>query len=129
MYDPVADIVGATTVVQDLSVVGIDLLAQASSVIVERTRNGDTTTLSASIGYNALPGDVLSFSLPAQNRGVLTAPSTFMEIETPDGWSHEARYQPLRPMQKSVFWSIGRCRLTCRSERHSSPLRLTQMRT
>ena len=41
---------------------GVDLIAQAGSVIVERTRNGDTTTLSASIGYNALPGDVLSFS-------------------------------------------------------------------
>ena len=52
VYDPVADIVGATTVVQDLSVVGIDLVAQASSVIVERTRNGDTSTLGASIGYN-----------------------------------------------------------------------------
>ena len=85
VYDPVAKIVGATTVVQDLSVVGLDLIAQASSVIVERTRGNATTTLSASIGYNALPGDVLSFSLPAQNRGVLTAPSTFMEIVTPDG--------------------------------------------
>ncbi|DAC67607.1 MAG TPA: hypothetical protein D7I13_04830, partial [Candidatus Poseidoniales archaeon] len=85
VYDPVAKIVGATTVVQDLSVVGLDLIAQASSVIVERTRGNETTTLSASIGYNALPGDVLSFSLPAQNRGVLTAPSTFMEIATPDG--------------------------------------------
>lgn len=85
VYDPVAKIVGATTVVQDLSVVGLDLIAQASSVIVERTRGNETTTLSASIGYNALPGDVLSFSLPAQNRGVLTAPSTFMEIVTPDG--------------------------------------------
>ena len=78
VYDPVGRVIGATTVVQDLNVVGVDLVAQASSVIVERTRGGATTTLSASIGYNALPGDVLSFSLPAQNRGVLTAPSTFM---------------------------------------------------
>ena len=47
VYDPINKIVGATTVVQDLSVVGIDLIAQASSVIVERTRAGVTTTLSA----------------------------------------------------------------------------------
>ena len=64
VYDPVGDVVGATTIVQDLNVVGIDLVAQASSVIVERTRNGDTSTLGASIGYNALPGDVLSFLFP-----------------------------------------------------------------
>ena len=109
VYDPVADIVGATTVVQDLSVVGIDLLAQASSVIVERTRNGDTTTLSASIGYNALPGDVLSFSLPAQNRGVLTAPSTFMEIETPDGVVSRSTLPTIAPYAEErvlVDWSV-----------------------
>ena len=84
VYDPVAKVIGATTIVQDLSVVGVDLIAQASSVIVERTRDGETSTLSPNIGFNALPGDVLSFSLPAQNRGVLTAPSTSMEIKTPD---------------------------------------------
>ena len=109
VYDPVADIVGATTVVQDLSVVGIDLVAQASSVIVERTRNGDTTTLSASIGYNALPGDVLSFSLPAQNRGVLTAPSTFMEIETPDGVVSRSTLPTIAPYAEErvlVDWSV-----------------------
>ena len=109
VYDPVADIVGATTVVQDLSVVGIDLVAQASSVIVERTRNGDTSTLGASIGYNALPGDVLSFSLPAQNRGVLTAPSTFMEVETPDGVVSRSTLPTIAPYAEErvlVDWSV-----------------------
>tara|TARA_B100000003_G_scaffold20651_1_gene16640 strand:+ start:454 stop:4059 length:3606 start_codon:yes stop_codon:yes gene_type:complete len=109
VYDPVADIVGATTVVQDLSVVGIDLVAQANSVIVERTRNGDTSTLGASIGYNALPGDVLSFSLPAQNRGVLTAPSTFMEIETPDGVVSRSTLPTIAPYAEErvlVDWSV-----------------------
>ena len=109
VYDPVGDVVGATTVVQDLSVVGIDLIAQASSVIVERTRNGDTTTLSASIGYNALPGDVLSFSLPAQNRGVLSAPSTFMEIETPDGAVSRSALPSIAPYAEErieVDWAV-----------------------
>ena len=109
VYDPVADIIGATTVVQDLSVVGIDLLAQASSVIVERTRGGDTSTLGASIGYNALPGDVLTFSLPAQNRGVLTAPSTYMEIETPDGVVSRSPLPSIAPYAEErveVEWSV-----------------------
>lgn len=109
VYDPVDRVVGATTVVQDLSVVGVDLVAQANSVIVERTRNGSTTTLSASIGYNALPGDVLSFSLPAQNRGVLTAPSTFMEIETPDGVVTREALSAIAPYAEErleVDWSV-----------------------
>jgi len=109
VYDPVADVVGATTVVQDLNVVGIDLVAQASSVIVERTRNGDTSTLGASIGYNALPGDVLTFSLPAQNRGVLSAPSTFMEVETPDGVVSRSALPVIAPYAEErvlVDWSV-----------------------
>ena len=109
VYDPVGRVVGATTVVQDLSVVGVDLVAQSSSVIVERTRNGSTTTLGASIGYNALPGDVLTFSLPAQNRGVLTAPSTFMEIETPDGVVTREALSAIAPYAEErleVDWSV-----------------------
>ncbi len=109
VYDPAARVVGATTIVQDLSVVGVDLIAQAGSVIVERTRNGDTTTLSASIGYNALPGDVLSFSLPAQNRGVLIAPATVMEIETPDNTVLREAIPAVAPYAEErvlVNWSV-----------------------
>ena len=90
VYDPANKIIGAVTLVQDLTVVGVDLVAQSASVIVERTRGGITSTLGASIGYNALPGDVLTFSLPAQNRGVLTSSGTVMEVQTPDGIT--ARY-------------------------------------
>ena len=85
VWDPVQEIIGVATVVIDLSVVGIDLVAQEDSIIVTRTRDGEVATLSKSIGYNALPGDELSFSLPAQNRGVLPSPSTEMEIIVPDG--------------------------------------------
>ena len=85
VWDPVQKIIGVATVVIDLSVVGIDLVAQEDSIIVTRTRDGEVATLSKSIGYNALPGDELSFSLPAQNRGVLPSPSTEMEIIVPDG--------------------------------------------
>ncbi|MGB1633360.1 MAG: CARDB domain-containing protein, partial [Candidatus Poseidoniaceae archaeon] len=85
VWDPVQEIIGVATIVVDLSVVGVDLVAQGESIIVTRTRGSDVAILSKSIGYNALPGDELSFSLPAQNRGVLTSPSTEMEIVVPDG--------------------------------------------
>lgn len=85
VWDPVQEIIGVATIVIDLSVVGIDLVAQEDSIIVTRTRGGEIATLSKSIGYNALPGDLLSFSLPAQNRGVLTSPSTEMEVIVPGG--------------------------------------------
>ena len=87
VWDPVEEIIGVATIVIDLSVVGIDLVAQEESIIVTRTRDGETSTLSKSIGYNALPGDQLSFSLPAQNRGVLPSPSTEMEVIVPGGES------------------------------------------
>ena len=85
VWDPVQEIIGVATIVVDLNVVGIDLVAQEDSIIVTRTRGSEVATLSKSIGYNALPGDLLSFSLPAQNRGVLTSPSTEMEVIVPGG--------------------------------------------
>ena len=85
VWDPIQKIIGVATIVIDLNVVGIDLVAQEDSIIVTRTRDGEVATLSKSIGYNALPGDLLSFSLPAQNRGVLTSPSTEMEVIVPGG--------------------------------------------
>ena len=87
VWDPVNEIIGATTVVIDLNVVAIDLVAQSDSIIVTRTRGTEVATLNKAIGYGALPGDILSFSIPAQNRGVLTSPPTEIEVVTPDGTS------------------------------------------
>ena len=87
VWDPLTEIIGATTVVIDLNVVAIDLVAQSDSIIVTRSRGTDMVTLNQAIGYAALPGDMLSFSIPAQNRGVLTSPATEIEVITPDGVS------------------------------------------
>ena len=109
VYDPINKIIGATTVVEDLNVVGIDLIAQSGAVIVERTRNTVTTTLGAAIGYNALPGDLLSFSLPAQNRGVLTAPESEMEIALPDGQVLRQTLPEMAPYSQAwvlVNWTV-----------------------
>ncbi|MDA8690537.1 hypothetical protein N9M86_05605, partial [Euryarchaeota archaeon] len=50
VWDPVSKIIGATTVVIDLNVVAIDLVAQSDSIIVTRTRGTDTVTLNQAIG-------------------------------------------------------------------------------
>jgi hypothetical protein len=87
VWDPVTEMIGAATVVIDLNVVAIDLVAQSDSIIASRTRGTDVLILNQAIGYSALPGDMLSFSIPAQNRGVLASPATEIEVITPDGVS------------------------------------------
>ena len=69
VWDPQEEIIGAATIVIDLSLTPVDLVAQSEAIIVTRVRDGVSSILTKSIGYNALPGDLLSFSIPTQNRG------------------------------------------------------------
>ena len=111
VWDPVTNVVGAKTLVIDLSVVAVDLIAQSDSIIVSRTRGLEHHGfLSQSIGYAALPGDILSFSIPAQNRGVLTSPATEMEVITPDGASIRESIAPIAAYSEQrilVNWTIS----------------------
>ena len=109
IWDPVNKIVGAATIVMDLSVVGVDLVAQPDSMIVTRARGNDSVILSQASGYNALPGDTIHFSVPAQNRGVLVSPSTEMEITTPDGSTVRGVLPALAPYSEArvdVNWTV-----------------------
>ena len=109
IWDPVNKIVGAATIVVDLSVVGVDLVAKPDSMIVTRFRGNDSLVLSQASGYNALPGDTMHFSVPAQNRGVLTSPSTEMEITTPDGATIRGTLPALAPYTEArveVNWTV-----------------------
>ena len=109
IWDPVNKIVGAATIVMDLSVVGIDLVAKPDSMIVTRTRGNDSTILNLASGYSALPGDSIHFSVPAQNRGVLTSPATEMEITTPDGTTIRGNLPALAPYSEArvdVNWTV-----------------------
>ena len=109
IWDPVNKIVGAATIVMDLSVVGIDLVAKPDSMIVTRTRGEESTILNQASGYNALPGDSIHFSVPAQNRGVLTSPATEMEITTPDGATIRGDLPALGPYfegRVEVNWTV-----------------------
>jgi hypothetical protein len=110
IWDPVNKIVGAATIVIDLSVVGVDLVAKPESMIVTRTRGLDSIILSQASGYNALPGDSIHFSVPAQNRGVLTSPATVMEITTPDGTTVRGNLPALAPYTEArvdVNWTVS----------------------
>ena len=110
IWDPVNKYVGAATIVMDLSVVGVDLVAKPDSMIVTRTRGNDSIILSQASGYNALPGDALHFSVPAQNRGVLTSPATEMEIITPDGTTIRGNLPALAPYSEArvdVNWTVS----------------------
>ena len=109
IWDPVNKIVGVGTIVMDLSVVGIDLVATPDSMIITRYRGDNSTILSQATGYNALPGDIIHFSVPAQNRGVLTSPATEMEITTPDGATIRGDLPALAPYtvaRVDVNWSV-----------------------
>ena len=109
VWDPVNKIVGAATIVMDLSVVAVDLVAKPDSMIVTRSRGNDSLILSQASGYNALPGDIIHFSVPAQNRGVLTSPVTEMEITTPDGTTVRGTLPALSPYSEArvdVNWTV-----------------------
>ena len=85
VWDPFNKVIGATTIIIDPSITDVDLVAQSDAIILTRIRGDVESTLSKSIGFNALPGDVLSFSIPTQNRGKQAANSTTIEITTPNG--------------------------------------------
>ena len=85
VWDPLSEVIGTATIVIDLSLTPVDLIAQSDAIIVTRTRDGVESILTKSIGYNALPGDSLSFSIPTQNRGLLPSSATTIEVTTPSG--------------------------------------------
>ena len=109
IWDPQQRIIGVATIWMDLSLVAVDLVAQTESIIVERTRDGETITLSQSIGFNALPGDTAEFSLPAQNRGLLSSVATEIEVTTPDNVTTRQLISSIGPygeQRVSVNWTV-----------------------
>ena len=85
IYDGTNSIFGATTVTIDSDIHAVDLVSRSEGVTVERTRGNRTVTLDSSIGFNAIPGDDLTFGIPVLNRGILPSPETTMLVENPDG--------------------------------------------
>jgi len=101
--------VGVSTVIIDPDVHEVDLVSRSQGVTVERTRDNRTVTLDSNIGFNAIPLDQLTFSVPVLNRGIIASPATTLEVEAPDG-STSSTYIPsldsLEEMRVEVNWTV-----------------------
>lgn len=101
--------IGASTITLDENLVEIDLAAVSSGVSVERLRDGVSQQLNSITGYYSIPGDELTFSVPVQNRGILAAPATILEIQAPDGSSSTVNVPSLPPwgvFTADVAWTV-----------------------
>jgi hypothetical protein len=101
--------VGVSTLTLDDDLVEVDLLTSADGVTVERARGADVVTLNLGTGFNAVPGDQLTFSVPVRNMGLLNSPTTQLEITAPDGTTSRAAVPSLSPLGEAraqVSWTV-----------------------
>ena len=104
-------IIGTKSLVIDSEIHEIDLVAKSSAVTVERLRpsTGNEVTLDPSIGFTAISGDILSFSVPVLNRGLIQSPYSTIVVSAPDGSEVSSTVPPLGSLQEarvSVNWTV-----------------------
>ena len=108
-WDASTKSVGVTTMVLDENLVEVDLVTLASGVSVSRTRGDLTEQLNAITGFTTIPNDLLEFSIPVRNQGILSAPATEIEITSPDGSSSRVNI-PILPalseVRVDVQWTV-----------------------
>ena len=80
-------IIGGRTLLIDSEIHEIDLVTRSSAVTVQRFRpsTGNQLTLDSTIGFAAISGDVLTFSVPVLNRGLIQSPYSTIVVSAPDG--------------------------------------------
>jgi hypothetical protein len=101
--------VGVDTITLDDQLLTIDYTPRAQGVSIERTRGDVVRILNPSVGYNAIPGDSLMFSIPVQNLGILPGPTTELEVIAPDGTTSRASVPSLHGLQEVVIqatWNV-----------------------
>ncbi len=108
--------VGAETLLIDSEVHEIDLGTRSAGVIVNRFRppsepngQGQSAILDPSVGLSAIAGDILTFSVPVINRGLITSPSSIIEVTSPDGSRVYGNVPPLFSLQESrveINWTV-----------------------
>ena len=108
---PSTEEIGASTITTDYAenFVQVDLLVVDSGVSITRTRDGVSQQLNSITGFNVIPDDQLTFSIPVQNIGILAAPSTTLEIEAPDGSTAQVNIPSLSPLgtfTADVAWTV-----------------------
>ena len=106
---PSTEEIGVTSLTLDENLVEIDLAAVSSGVSVTRTRDGVSQQLNTITGFNSIPGDALTFSVPVQNRGILSSPPTTLEIQAPDGSTSQVNVPSLGALgvfTADVSWTV-----------------------
>jgi hypothetical protein len=101
--------VGVTTLTLDQNLLEVDLIAQEVGVTVSRTRGNETLVLNSAIGFDAIPNDDLTFSVPVVNRGLFASTTTELEITAPDGSTSRATVPTLRTFEEVrivLAWSV-----------------------
>jgi len=104
-------VLGTKTLVIDPEVHEIDLVARSSAVTVQRLRpsTGNDITLVSSVGFTAISGDILTFSVPVLNRGLIQSPYSTMVVSAPDGSEVSSTVPPLESLQEArvlVNWTV-----------------------
>ena len=89
-------IIGGDSLI-DSEIHEIDLVTRSSAVTVQRFRpsTGNQLTLDSSIGFAAISGDVLTFSVPVLNRGLIQSPYSTIVVSAPDGTEVSGTVPPL----------------------------------
>ena len=104
-------IIGGRTLLIDSEIHEIDLVTRSSAVTVQRFRpsTGNQLTLDSTIGFAAISGDVLTFSVPVLNRGLIQSPYSTIVVSAPDGTEVSGTVPPLGSLQESrvfVNWTV-----------------------
>lgn len=102
-------LVGVSTLTIDPDLYEVDLVSRSEGVTVERTRNNKTVTLNPNVGFNAIPLDQLTFSVPVVNRGIAPSPATTLEVGAPDGSTSSTPIPSLgslEEMRVEVIWTV-----------------------
>jgi len=103
------DLLGTKSLVIDSDIHEIDLVTRSGGVTVQRLRGTNTLTLDSTIGFTAVTGDTLTFSVPILNRGLLTSPSSSLVIQAPDGSTVYGDVPPLNSLEESrveLYWTV-----------------------
>ena len=107
---PGDEIIGVSTLSMDLNVHEVDLVTRSEGVTVERTRGNNTITLDSSVGFNAISGDSLVFSVPVVNRGLISSPPTQLRVDSPDGDTAFTYVPSLNSLEESrveLNWTVS----------------------
>lgn len=105
-YDPTNGYVGVDTLTLDNELVDLDYRPRPGGISVSRDRGNDSMTLNPVYGFNAIPGDVLHFTIPIENKGTNGGPQTELEMVAPDSTTERRTISALPPVgEDSLLFS------------------------